>query len=174
MKIAAFRSSLRAGAAGMALCLLGACANMAQTPPGTPISQVEAKFGQPNYSCPLPDGGRRMIWTMQPFGQHAWGTNVGADGRTDKIVPLLTDQHFEVLRQGTWTPQQVLCEFGPPAEKDGVGLPGEIKIVWSYRYLQSGVWNSLMYVYFGVDGSYVTRFHPGPDPMYEERRFPFF
>lgn len=168
MKTATQRS-IRTGLSAITLALLGACANMAKTPPGTPVSQVVAQFGQPTIACPLPDGGQRMIWSMQPLGQYAWGTNVDASGRTDKIVPVLTDQHFKVLSQGTWTPQQVLCEFGPPAEKDGVGLPSEIQIVWSYRYRQDGVWNSLMYVYFGQDGSHVTRHHPGPDPMYEER-----
>lgn len=173
MKLALQRG-MRASLAAIALACLGACANMTQTPPGTPISQVEAKYGQPNYTCPLANGGTRMIWSRQPFGQFAWGTNVDDSGHVDEVKQLLTDQHFQVLSHGTWTPQQVLCEFGPPAIKDGVGLPGDIKIVWSYRYLQSGVWNSLMYVYFGVDGSHVTHFHPGPDPMYEERRLPFF
>src|SRR3546814_16809174 len=82
---------------------LGACANMADTPPGTPISQVEAKFGRPDYSCPLPNDGRRLIWTMQPAGQYAWGTNVDAAGDTDRITPLLTDKHFQVLAKGVWT-----------------------------------------------------------------------
>ena len=69
----------------------------------------------------------------------------------------------------------MLCEFGPPAEQGGVGLPSSIQIVWSYRYKQNGVWDSLMHVYFGTDGERVTRFHPGPDPMYERDDFlPFF
>lgn len=157
------------------LALLYGCASVQSVAPGTPLAQVEAQFGRPNYSCPLPDGGRRVIWSGQPFGQFAWGTNVDAQGRVGQVTPLLTDQHFQVLREGSWTPEQVLCEFGPPAEKSGVGLPSSIQIVWSYRYRQSGVWNSLMHVYFGTDGERVTRFHPGPDPMYDRDRFlPFF
>src|SRR5690606_31421879 len=110
----------------------------------------------------------------QPFGQFAWGTNINPQGQIDGIRPLLTDQHFKVLDTGKWTPQQVTCEFGPPAEKSGVGLPSNIQIVWSYRYLQDGVWNSLMHVYFGTTGEFVTRHHPGPDPLYDRERFPFF
>jgi len=165
------RRGLRISLSILATGILAACASMATVPPGTPLAQVEEHYGRPTYACPLPDGGQRLIWSRQPMGQEAFGTNVGSDGRIDKIVPLLTDQHFSVLGQGTWTPQQVLCEFGPPAERDGVGLPGDIKIVWSYRYKQYGVWNSLMYVYFGTDGKQVTRFHPGPDPMFEPREF---
>lgn len=163
---------LRAAVLVAAACTLAACANMTTVPPGTPVSQVEAKYGQPNYSCPLPDGGKRLIWTMQPAGQYAWGTNVDAAGDIDHIAPLLTDKHFEVLAKGVWTPEKVRCEFGPPAKNERVGLPSVQQTVWSYRYKQYGVWNSFMYVYFGKDGSHVTRFHPGPDLSYEH--WPFF
>ncbi|HEY9280217.1 MAG TPA: hypothetical protein VIP51_09120 [Eoetvoesiella sp.] len=158
----------------VALGLLGACTSMADIPPGTPISQVQAEYGPPTYSCPTANGGQRLIWSTQPMGQHAWATNVDSTGRTDSVVPALTDTHFAVLSKGTWTPEQVRCEFGPPAEITRVGPPSNIQIVWGYRYLQSGAWNSLMYVYFGQDGSHVTRFHPGPDPMFEPRENRFF
>lgn len=161
-------------AALLPVALLYGCAAPDSVPPGTPLAQVEAEFGRPNYSCPLPDGGQRVIWSGQPYGQFAWGTNVDAQGRVGEVSQLLTDQHFQVLGEGTWTPQQVLCEFGPPAEESGVGLPSSIQIVWSYRYQQNGVWNSLMHVYFGQDGERVTRFHPGPDPKYERNEFPLF
>lgn len=156
------------------LVFLYGCASISTAPPGTPLAQVEAQFGAHNYSCPLPDGGRRVIWSGQPFNQFAWGTNVDAQGRVGEIIPLLTDQHFSILGEGTWTDEQVLCEFGPPAEIAGVGLPSVRQTVWSYRYQQSGVWNSLMHVYMGRDGKRVTRFHPGPDPLFDPDRFHFF
>ncbi len=160
---------MRMGLAAAALGTLAACANMTSIPPGTPLTQVEAKFGQPNFSCPDAAGGRRLIWTQQPMGQYAWGTHVNSAGQIDQITPLLTDEHFRILAKGTWTQDQVRCEFGPPAIIDSVGLPSVSQLVWSYRYRQDSAWNSLMYVYFGYDGSHVTRFHPGPDPMYEIR-----
>ncbi|MCC2595054.1 hypothetical protein LKR43_01740 [Pusillimonas sp. MFBS29] len=153
--------------AGLGIGLLGACANMADTPPGTPLSQVEARFGAANYTCTTEDGARRLIWTQQPYGQYAWGTNVDAAGMTGRIEPILTDRHFDALAKGVWTPERVRCEFGPPAEITQVGLPSSRQIVWGYRYRQAGAWNSLMYVYFDKDGQTVTRFHPGPDPMYD-------
>ncbi len=162
---------LRLTAGAAALGLLGACANMAQTPPGSPLAAVEAKWGQPNFVCDAPDGKQHLVWSQQPLGQYAWGTHVDASGNIDRIEPLLTDEHFERLRTGTWTQDQVRCEFGPPADKSTVGLPSNTQLVWSYRYRQSGAWNSLMYVYFGTDGSHVTRFHPGPDPMFDHSDF---
>ncbi|GAB2915169.1 hypothetical protein [Paralcaligenes ginsengisoli] len=159
---------LRAGLAVATLGVLAACSSMSDLPAGTPLAQIQAKYGRPNFSCPEPDGGQHLVWSQQPFGQYAWGVHVNSAGQTDQVQSLLTDEHFQLLGKGTWTQQQVLCEFGPPALKDRVGLPSSDQLIWSYRYRQAKSWNSLMYVYFGHDGSHVTRFHPGPDPMFDD------
>lgn len=156
-----------------ALAVLGAlsaCANLSQVPPGAPMGDVTAQFGRPNFECDRPDGTHRVIWTTQPSGQYAWGTDLTADGRTKQVEPILTDPYFKQHLALGMTADQVYCEFGPPADISGVGLPSVRETVWAYRYKQSGVWNSLMYVYMGRDGNQVTRFHPGPDPMYDEDR----
>lgn len=150
---------------------LGGCTNMTQTPPGTPLADVEAQWGRPNFFCDRPDGGRRVIWTQQPMGQYAWGTNVTPDGRVGPVVSILRDEHFRLLSQGTWSADQVRCEFGPPARISEAGLGSSRQVVWAYRYREADSWNSLMYVYLGADGRQVTRFHPGPDPMYDDERF---
>ena len=156
------------------LALITGCASITSVPPGTPATQMVSQFGAPTYQCPLENGGTRLIWSQQPFGQQAWATNTDRQGNTEGVTPILTDTHFNILSKGLWTPERLLCEFGPPAEKSAVGLPSVRQIVWSYRYQQDGVWNSLMHIYLGRDGSQVTRFHPGPDPMYERNRFGLF
>ena len=150
---------------------LAGCTNMTQTPAGTPLADVEAQWGRPNFFCDRPDGGRRVIWTQQPMGQYAWGTNVTPDGRVGPVVSILRDEHFRLLSQGTWSADQVRCEFGPPARVSEAGLGSSRQVVWAYRYREADTWNSLMYVYLGPDGRQVTRFHPGPDPMYDDERF---
>lgn len=162
-----FRVILTAAAA---CASLAGCADIAKTPPDTPLAQVEARFGAPTLQCTGRNGQQRVIWSQQPLGQYAWGTDLGPGGTVKAIEPILTDEHFEVLRQGTWTQAQVRCEFGPPAIIDSVGLPSVRQLVWSYRYRQDHVWNSLMFVYFGHDGARVTGFNPGPDPMYDHDR----
>jgi hypothetical protein len=165
----------RAALISLAGFALAGCANLATIPPGTPLAQVESRFGAPTLQCTDRQGHTRVIWSQQPLGQTAWGATVNAQGQVGAIEPVLTDEHFQVLKQGTWTPDEVRCEFGPPAIIDTVGLPSVRQIVWSYRYRQDHVWNSLMYVYFGQDGRQVTKFHPGPDPMYDrDRMFPRF
>ena len=91
-----YYNTARTALASLALTGLAACANLAQVPPGTPYGEVLTQFGQPNFECPQAGGGRRVIWTQQPMGQYAWGTNVGTDGRVGQVVPLLTDAHFKV------------------------------------------------------------------------------
>ena len=164
-----FSRLVRLLALGGMAATLAACTPMNKLPPGTPYATVISDYGQPNFRCQWPDGVERVIWTQQPMGQYAWGTNLLPNGRVEKIEALLTDAHFKRLGEGVWTPERVRCEFGPPADISDVGLPNVRQTVWAYRYLESGVWNSLMYVYFGHDGKHVTRFHPGPDPMYEDK-----
>lgn len=154
----------------LALAALAGCTTMADTPAGTPLSEVERRYGMPNHTCPLPDGGQRVIWSQQPYGQYAWGTDVTPDGRVGPIDSILTDEYFRRMRTGTWTTAQLLCTFGPPALTNTVGLGEQRHEVWSYRYREAKAWNSLMHIYLDEAGR-VVRFHPGPDPLFDEDRW---
>lgn len=159
----------RLAAATLALGVLAGCANIDTVAPGTPVDAVTQKYGAPTSSCPLPGGGQRLVWSQQPLGQYAWGTNTTADGRVGPIEPILTDEAFHRLDTGEWSAERVRCEFGPPAEVREVGMKSVRQVTWAYRYRESGVWNSLMYLYMGADGTLLNRRHPGPDPMYDDR-----
>ncbi|WP_420042599.1 hypothetical protein [Bordetella genomosp. 9] len=155
-------------AAGMAAALLLAgCANIAHTPPGTPLPEMTARYGQPSYTCNRPDGTRRVVWSQQPSGSAAWGTDLDSQGRALRMEELLTPEHFQRLKQGDWTPEAVRCEFGPPAQIRAVGLGDKYEVVWSYRYVLDGRWHSVMYVYLGPRGDRVTHYHSGPDDRYQ-------
>ena len=149
-----------------ALWLLGACTSMKDIPPGTPLAEVQARYGAPTMDCPQPNGERRLIWSRQPMGQYAWATSVTPDGHVGQVEQILTDAAFGQVKSGDWDREQLLCTFGPPSEISLVGLPSSRHLVWSYRYRQAGAWNSLMHVYLSEDGR-VTRIHPGPDPMFD-------
>lgn len=144
------------------IALLAGCANFQSVKPGMSVTEAIQKLGKPSTTCTLEDGTQRLIWTMQPYGQYAWGTNTTKQGTVVEMKQLLTDAHFQVLANGKWTAQQVLCEFGEPANKYGIAKGDEI--VWAYRYKQEDVWAAMMYVYMGPQGNLVNRFHPAPDP----------
>lgn len=158
-------------ATAAALALAG-CSTMQDIPPGTPLAEVLARHGAPRIECPQPDGTRHMVWSSQPMGQYAWATRVSADETVGEVVQILNDAAFRQVEVGVWDADRMRCTFGPPAKISSVGMPSVRQTVWSYRYRQDGVWNSLMYVYFSDDGI-VQRLHPGPDPMYEPREWPF-
>lgn len=146
------------------------CAQITSVPPGTPLATVEKEFGAPTTLCPADSDSSRAVWSQQPLGEFAWATTIDSQGRVGEFEQVLTDQSFERLSEGVWTPERVQCAFGPPENISKVGLPSDLKIVWSYRYRQYGVWYSLMYVFFGTDGKQVTQFYAGPDPMFDRDR----
>lgn len=159
--------SMRFGILGLIAVSLAACATYRDIAPNSPVQEVIARMGQPSLVCPTPDGGERLVWSYQPYGQHGYAANVGKNGLVDRVESVLTDSSFRRLDTGTWSQQDVVCAFGPPAETERLGLGEKNALVWSYRYKQGNAWNSLMHVYFGGDGSKVTRYHSGPDPLYE-------
>lgn len=161
------RRSPRVAAGALLLALLGGCADIATAPAGTPLAELESHYGKPSYTCTRPDGVRRAIWSQQPSGSYAWGTDLDSQGRAVGMEPLLTPKHFEVLRQGVWTPDAVRCEFGPPAQVRTAGLGEKHEVVWSYRYVLDQRWHSVMYVYLGPQGRQVTHYHSGPDDRYQ-------
>jgi len=147
------------------IALVG-CAPMTSVNPGTSLADVISKYGKPQVVCPIQDGANRMVWSQQPMGEYAWATTVSKDGKVGSFEQVLTDRGFQRLSNGTWTPTMVQCQFGPPANISQFGAGGGDQVVWEYRYKQDSEWFSLMYVYMGRDGSQVTRFSPGPDPLH--------
>jgi hypothetical protein len=148
---------------------LGGCAALSRTPPtiGDPVATVTAKFGQP--TAVYPDGaGQELEYATGPMGQFTWMARIGPDGRLATFEQVLTGQKFATIKVGTATKDDVLRIIGRPAEHSHVMLHDYE--VWSYRYKENGVWNSMMHVHFDHAGI-VQLMQNGPDPMYEERRF---
>ena len=57
----------------------------------------------------------------------------------------------------------MLRTVGHPTETDY--LPLKKQEVWSYRYREEGIWNSMMHIYFDSSGI-VRGIENGQDPMY--------
>lgn len=150
-----------------AMLLSVGCAQITNVPPGTPLITVEKEFGAPTTLCQTDAQTSRAVWSQQPMGEFAWATTIDKEGRIGEFEQVLTDRSFQRLGEGVWTPERVRCEFGPPESITKVGLPSNLKTVWSYRYRQYGVWYSLMFVFFGTDGKQVTQFFAGPDPLFD-------
>ena len=151
-----------------AASLLTACAGMLRTMPaiGDPLATVTAKFGQPTARYPAASG-QVLEYATGPFGQATWMARIGSDGRLASFEQVLSGEKFATLKIGAATKPDVLHTLGRPAERSYLALP-DLE-VWSYRYKESGVWNSMMHVHFDR-GGILRMMQNGPDPMYEEKR----
>lgn len=148
---------------------LGGCAGLGGPPPavGDSIDTVKLKLGQPTstYSA----GPEQLLeYATGPMGQSTWMARIGADGRLTVFEQVLTGEKFATIKVNSATHDDVLRAVGRPAERSY--LPLRDFEVWSYRYKESGVWNSMMHVHFDRNGV-VRMMQNGPDPMYEEKRF---
>lgn len=149
-----------------ALVLSGCAVFRAPPAPGEPVASATAKLGQPTGVYPLPDGGRELEYATAPFGQFTWMARIGPDGRLQSYEQVLTGEKFATITVDKATKADVLRIVGRPAEQSRVRLHNYE--VWSYRYKEAGVWNSLMHVHFDEQGV-VRQMMNGPDPMFEAR-----
>lgn len=133
---------------------------------GEPVAAVTAKQGQPTNTYPLPDGGQALEYATGPMGQFTWMARIGPDGRMASWEQVLTGEKFATLKIDRATKADVLRTIGRPAETSRIAMRNYE--VWSYRYKEAGVWNSLMHVHFDQDGV-VRMMQNGPDPMFEPR-----
>ena len=155
-----------------ALCatlLLGGCAGFGRPPPlvGDSVETVKLKLGEPSgtYSA----GSEQLLeYATGPMGQFTWMAHIGANGRLTLYEQVLTGEKFATIKVGSATREDVLRTIGRPAEKST--LPLRHFEVWSYRYKENGVWNSMMHVHFDPAGV-VQLMQNGPDPMYDEKLF---
>jgi hypothetical protein len=92
----------------------------------------------------------------------------GPDRRLQSYQQVLTGEKFATLKIDRATKADVLRTIGRPAERSRVALHNYE--VWSYRYKENGVWNSMMHVHFDEQGI-VRLMQNGPDPMYDEKRY---
>jgi hypothetical protein len=151
-----------------ALCATG-CATLFGPPPmpGETVQEVVNKLGPPSDVYPDPDG-QVFSYPQGPMGQYTWMAKFGPDRRLQSYQQVLTGEKFATLKIDRATKADVLRTIGRPAERSRVALHNYE--VWSYRYKENGVWNSMMHVHFDEQGI-VRLMQNGPDPMYDEKRY---
>lgn len=156
-------------AIALALVLaLSACAPLAHRTPaaGTPLAEVTARLGKPDAIYPEPGGGQVLEYRGQPMGQFQHMARMAPDGRLLLYEQVLTSEQFARVEIGHWNKDDVLRHFGRPAEVTRERVDGDE--VWSYRYKEKGVWDSLMNITFTRPGV-VRRMENTPDPVLDTR-----
>jgi hypothetical protein len=143
------------------VALLAACAGFPyggyDIAPGTPRDAVLARSGAPTRVVPLPGGGERLQYSLQPLGQEAWMVDLDPSGKVVRSFQALTLPNFNRIQPG-WTMADVEREFGPPGRVDGVSSwRGPI---WTYRWRDIANADMFYWVYFDEQGI-ARRAHQG-------------
>ncbi len=141
--------------------LLAACTTPQSLKPGTTVAEARSALGRPTAEMRLPDGGTRLQYSGQPNNQSVWNVDFDAEGRLRQARQMMTDEAFMQINSGKDTREDVLRDFGPPAEV----LPYRLKneTAYMYRYYTFGGFKAAMFVYF--DPAWVVkRTEPGMDP----------
>lgn len=148
-------------ALALSLALLAGCAtnpyNASRIAPGTPRAEVVAQAGTPSAVVPLPGGGERLQYSLQPFGQQAFMVDLDAAGRVARVRQALAEAEFQRIQPGAWTRADIEREFGRPARIDGVASWGGP--VWTYRWRDAVNTDMFYHVYLDAQGV-VRRAHP--------------
>lgn len=142
---------------------------------GQDASAIIAKLGQPHETYPLPNGGRRLLWTSQPYGSFATAAEIDTKGNVISIKQVLATEEFAQAKIGSWTKQDVLTHFGKPAET--AYFARMQREVWSYRYQESHIYYMFYHFYFDANGvlrSTQKTLDPLHDPASNKNIFKFF
>lgn len=144
---------------------LSGCASMYGPPPepGTPEQEVVARMGAPANRYKVGDQ-TLLEYPGGYYGQQTWMARIGPDGRLIAVEQVRTLEKFGQIRINQSTKQDVLQLVGTPSEASWLGLKQQE--VWSYRYRENEVWNSMMHVMF--DSANIVRgMENGRDPLYD-------
>jgi len=150
------------------LALLAGCA-FAPVEPGDTEQDVVTKRGAP--AARFQDGDMTVLnYPGGYYGQYSYMARFGPDGRLVRYEQVLTAEKFAAIKINESTKLDVLRTVGQPSETSYLSLP-DLE-VWSYRYRENGVWNSIMHIQFDRSGI-VRRMQNLRDPMFDEDDFMF-
>lgn len=143
---------------------LAGCASVFGPPlvPGMPVQEVIARKGAP--AIEYPDGDTTLLeWPAGEWSQYAYMARIGPDGKLISYDNVRTREKFATIKVNQFNKNDVLRTVGHPTETEY--LPLRKQEVWSYRYKEDGLWNSMMHIYFDSNGI-VRGMENGQDPLY--------
>ena len=148
-------------AVALSASLLSGCASMQFPQPGSSEAEVIAICGKPFHE--MRDGDIHILeWTANNYNQYTYMAKIGPDGKLVSFEQVLTVEKFSTLKPGVSTKADVLKTVGHPNPFESEFLPLTGTEVWTYRYRENGVWDSMMHIHFNPDGT-VKRLENGLD-----------
>jgi hypothetical protein len=135
-------------------------------PPGTSMSEVEARMGKPRAIAKAPGGD--VVWQYPdgPVGQTTWMVEFGPDQRVRSAYQALTEARMAKIVPGTTTQDDVRLLLGPPGETMLFGRTNEE--TWSYRYQTGASGNWIYNVNFDAQTRIVRSTGQQVDPLFTD------
>ena len=106
------------------------------------------------------------MWPTQPMGEVTTAADIDAAGKVINVRQVLQTGEFYRAEPDKWTQSDVLVQFGRPAET--AYFPLKKRQVWSYRYLEDGVWYQLFNFAFD-DAGVLRETLKSPDPLHDHK-----
>jgi hypothetical protein len=152
---------------GAGTLLAAACASLAPPafPPGTSMSEVEARMGKPRAIAKAPGGDVVWQYPNGPVGQTTYMVDFGADQRVKSVYQALTEARFAKIVPGTTTENDVQLLFGPPGQTMLFSRMNEE--VWSYRYQTGASSNWIFNINFDAKTRVVRSTGQEIDPLFQ-------
>ena len=145
-----------------ALAGLAACTGYAprHLPAGATLAEVTAQLGPATGRYPGPGGSELLEFARGPYGKHTYRVSMDANGRVTSWEQVLTEERFNLVRDGMPV-DQVLALVGRPSERRSGGWQGGE--VWSWRY------ETVICQWFQISviGGVARAPAYGPDPLCE-------
>lgn len=156
----------------VAAAFMAGCAQPWQSvEPGADQSALIARLGPPRETYNLPGGGKRLMWPTQPMGTTTTAADIDINGKILSVRQVLQESEFNRAKVNEWTRDDVLINFGRPAET--AYFSRMQREVWSYRYMANNIDYMMFHFYFDDQG--ILRLtQRTPDPMRDRnlrRRF---
>ena len=148
----------------MAVLLLSGCASTAIPEQGISETDLIAMRGKPAFTSQNGDV-KTLEWTAANSNQYTYMAKIGPDGKMFSYEQVLTVERFSTLKPGVSTKDDVIKTVGHPNLFESEYLRLSDSEVWTYRYKESGVWDSMMHIHFDHNGV-ITRLENGLDPLY--------
>ena len=151
----------RTFAALLMLALLAGCAGYgsASFQVGDTEPTIISRLGQP--TARYREGSDTILaYVHGPWGQQTHIARLDTNGKLISYEQVLTTQQFNTVVIGQTTKENILHRFSVPAETSYLSL-SKLE-VWTYRYKENGVWDSMMHIHFDKDGI-VRKMLNGPD-----------
>ena len=145
------------------VALAAGCAQPWQSvQPGADPSVLIARLGPPRETYNLPDGGKRLMWPTQPMGSTNTVADLDASGKIVSVRQVMQESEFNRARVNEWTRDDVLINFGRPAET--AYFSRMQREVWSYRYIENNI-DFMMFHFYFDDQGILRLTQKTPDPM---------